>query len=629
MTNDADLMPELGQEDAFEVQMRGYSRRQVDEFVARTRAQIRDLEERLSRSLDDIERGRLELSAARQDLSNKPAHEEISERVGQILKLADDEAKAQRTRAQDEIVKQREDAKKETERYRTEAREQTERMLTAAQEQAENAIATARAEAEKLRNSARIESERAVGEATKEAGATTASAKAQAKQMLDEATMRATAIHDGAERRLNLLTSRHTETMRRLTEIRPLSIEVGLLPRTHGSALFQRGQTQILSVATLGPSGDEQIIDTLSPVDSKRFMHHYNFPPYSVGEVRPLRGAGRREIGHGALAERALLPVIPTKEEFPYTIRVVSETLGSNGSTSMASTCGACLALMDAGVPMKAMIGGISIGLVLEGGQHRLLTDIQGMEDNYGDMDFKVTGSDRGVTAIQLDIKAKGLPVAVIREAFQQAKDARLFILNAMRAVLPAPRTELSKYAPRIETIKIAPDKVREVIGPGGKMVRQIQSETGTTIELEDDGTVRITGAKPEGREKARAMIEGLTKEPEVGEVYEGKVTRIMGIGAFVEYLPGKEGLVRISELSTDRVNRVEDVVNVGDTVTVKIAEVDRMGRVNLSIRAVSEGGDGYQERQRAERARYQDRDERGGPRRGGGGGFRRGGPPR
>ena len=416
---------------------------------------------------------------------------------------------------------------------------------------------------------------------------------------------------------------------RGLTEIRPLSIEVGLLPRTHGSALFQRGQTQILSVATLGPSGDEQIIDTLSPVDSKRFMHHYNFPPYSVGEVRPLRGAGRREIGHGALAERALLPVIPTKEEFPYTIRVVSETLGSNGSTSMASTCGACLALMDAGVPMKAMIGGISIGLVLEGGQHRLLTDIQGMEDNYGDMDFKVTGSDRGVTAIQLDIKAKGLPVAVIREAFQQAKDARLFILNAMRAVLPAPRTELSKYAPRIETIKIAPDKVREVIGPGGKMVRQIQSETGTTIEPEDDGTVRITGAKPEGREKARAMIEGLTKEPEVGEVYEGKVTRIMGIGAFVEYLPGKEGLVRISELSTDRVNRVEDVVNVGDTVTVKIAEVDRMGRVNLSIRAVSEGGDGYQERQRAERARYQDRDERGGPRRGGGGGFRRGGPPR
>jgi polyribonucleotide nucleotidyltransferase len=416
---------------------------------------------------------------------------------------------------------------------------------------------------------------------------------------------------------------------RSLTEIRPLSIEVGLMPRTHGSALFQRGQTQILSIATLGPSGDEQIIDTLSPVESKRFMHHYNFPPYSVGEVRPLRGAGRREIGHGALAERGLLPVIPTKEEFPYTIRVVSETLSSNGSTSMAATCGACLALMDAGVPMKAMIGGISVGLVLEGGQHLLLTDIQGMEDNYGDMDFKVTGSDRGVTAIQLDIKAKGLSVDILREALQQAKDARLFILDAMRKVLPAPRAELSKYAPRIETIKIAPDKVREVIGPGGKMVRQIQAESGTTIELEDDGTVRITGAKPEGREKARQMIEGLTKEPEVGEVYEGKVTRIMGIGAFVEYLPGKEGLVRISELSPDRVNRVEDVVNVGDTVTVKIAEVDRMGRVNLSIRAVNEDGNGYQERSRAERERYRDRDERGGPRRGGGGGFRRGGPPR
>ena len=415
---------------------------------------------------------------------------------------------------------------------------------------------------------------------------------------------------------------------RGLKEIRPLSIEVGILPRTHGSALFQRGQTQILSIATLGPSGDEQIIDTLSPYESKRFMHHYNFPPYSVGEVRPLRGAGRREIGHGALAERALLPVIPTKEEFPYTIRVVSETLSSNGSTSMASTCAACLALMDAGVPMKAMIGGISIGLVMEGAEYRLLTDIQGMEDAYGDMDFKVTGSDQGVTAMQLDIKLKGLSVEIMREALQQAREARLVILDAMRATLPGPRDELSRYAPRIETIRIPADKVREVIGPGGKMVRQIQSETGTTIELEDDGTVRITGAKPEGREKARAMIEGLTKEPEVGEIYEGKVTRIMGIGAFVEYLPGKEGLVRISELSPERVNRVEDVVNVGDKVTVKIAEVDRMGRVNLSMRAVTEDGDGYQQRQRAERERYRERDERGGPRRGGGT-FRRGGPPR
>ena len=420
---------------------------------------------------------------------------------------------------------------------------------------------------------------------------------------------------------------------RGLTEIRPLHIEVGILPRTHGSALFARGQTQVLSITTLGPSGDEQIIDTLSPVDSKRFMHHYNFPPYSVGEVRPLRGAGRREIGHGALAERALLPVIPSKEEFPYTIRVVSETLSSNGSTSMASTCGACLSLMDAGVPIKEMISGISIGLVTgEGGRYKLLTDIQGMEDNYGDMDFKVTGSDRGITAIQLDIKVRGLSVEILRDAFQQARDARLFILGAMRDVLDKPRSDLSRWAPRIETIKIPADKVREVIGPGGKMVRAIQAETGTTIELEDDGTVRITGAKAEGREKARAMIEGLTKEPEVGEIYDGKVTRIMSIGAFVEYLPGKEGLVRVSEISSDRVGRVEDVVKVGDAVKVKVAEVDRMGRVNLSMRAVNEDGNDYETRQRAERERYRERDDRGGgPRRGpgGGGGFRRGGPPR
>src|SRR5438105_721529 len=412
-------------------------------------------------------------------------------------------------------------------------------------------------------------------------------------------------------------------------DIRELEIEVGVLPRTHGSAVFRRGQTQVLSVATLGPSGDEQIIDTLSPVDTKRYMHHYNFPPFSVGEVRMMRGAGRREIGHGALAERAILPVLPTKEEFPYTIRVVSETLESNGSSSMASTCGSTLALMDTGVPLKAMIGGIAMGLVLQDGKHTVLTDIQGLEDHYGDMDFKVCGSDKGITALQMDIKVKGITLQIMREALAQAREARLFILGEMRQVIDKPRAELNKYAPRIDTVKINPDKIRDIIGPGGKMIRAIQSESGTNIEVEDDGTIRITGAKPEGREKARAMIEGLTKEPEVGEVYEGKVTRIMGIGAFVEYLPGKEGLVRISELSTDRVNRVEDVVNVGDTVTVKIAEVDRMGRVNLSIRAVSEGGDGYQERQRAERARYQDRDERGGPRRGGGGGFRRGGPPR
>jgi polyribonucleotide nucleotidyltransferase len=418
------------------------------------------------------------------------------------------------------------------------------------------------------------------------------------------------------------------------TTIRPLSIEVGVLPRTHGSAVFTRGQTQVLSVTTLGPTGDEQIIDTLSPVDTKRYMHHYNFPPYSVGEVRMMRGAGRREIGHGALAERALLPVLPVKEEFPYTIRVVSETLESNGSSSMASTCGSTLSLMDAGVPIKEMIAGIAMGLVTSGDRYTILTDIQGLEDHYGDMDFKVCGSAKGITALQMDIKIKGISLQVMREAFAQARDARLFILKAMQDVLPAPRPELSFWAPRIETIKIHPDKIREVIGPGGKMIRAIQSETGTAIELEDDGTVRITGAKAEGREKAKAMIEGLTKEPEVGEVYEGKVTRIMSIGAFVEYLPGKEGLVRISEISNDRVNRIEDVVKVGDKVTVKIAEVDRQGRVNLSMRAVNEDGNGFEERQRAERARFNDREggDRGGfrgPPGAGGGGFRRSGPPR
>ena len=417
--------------------------------------------------------------------------------------------------------------------------------------------------------------------------------------------------------------------------IRPLSIEVGVLPRTHGSGLFTRGQTQVLSVTTLGPTGDELIIDTLSPVDTKRYMHHYNFPPYSVGEVRMMRGAGRREIGHGALAERALIPVLPTKDEFPYTIRVVSETLESNGSSSMASTCGSTLSLMDAGVPIKEMIAGIAMGLVTSGDRYTILTDIQGLEDHYGDMDFKVCGSAKGITALQMDIKIKGISLNIMREAFAQAREARLFILGAMRDVLGAPRPELSFWAPRIETIKIHPDKIREVIGPGGKMIRAIQSETGTAIELEDDGTVRITGAKAEGREKAKAMIEGLTKEPEVGEVYEGKVTRIMSIGAFVEYLPGKEGLVRVSEISPERVNRIEDVVKIGDKVTVKVAEVDRQGRVNLSMRAVNEDGNGFEERQRAERARFNDReggDRGGGFRRGpggGGGGFRRGGPPR
>src|SRR5438132_5714455 len=371
--------------------------------------------------------------------------------------------------------------------------------------------------------------------------------------------------------------------------IRPISIEVGVLPRTHGSGLFTRGQTQVLSVTTLGPTGDDQIIDTLSPVDTKRFMHHYNFPPYSVGEVRMMRGAGRREIGHGALVERAIGAVIPTKEEFPYTIRIVSETLESNGSSSMASTCGSTLSLMDCGVPIKTMIGGIAMGLVTSGDKWTVLTDIQGLEDHYGDMDFKVCGSDKGITSLQMDIKVKGITLEIMREALAQAREARLFIIGEMRQVIDRPRSELNKYAPRIDTVKINPDKIRDIIGPGGKMIRAIQSESGTNIEVEDDGTIRITGAKPEGREKARAMIEGLTKEPEVGEVYDGKITRIMSIGAFVEYLPGKEGLVRVSEISNARVNSIEDAVKIGEHVKVKVAEVDRQGRVNLSIRAVNE----------------------------------------
>ncbi|MBM4420849.1 MAG: polyribonucleotide nucleotidyltransferase, partial [Chloroflexi bacterium] len=413
--------------------------------------------------------------------------------------------------------------------------------------------------------------------------------------------------------------------------IRRLDIEVGVLPRAHGTGLFRRGQTQVMSVATLGPTGDEQIIDTISPVDTKRYLHHYNFPPYSVGEVRRMGSPGRREIGHGALAERALLQVLPTKEEFPYTIRVVSETLESNGSSSMASACGSTLALMDAGVPIKAMVAGIAMGLVTaSGGRYTVLTDIQGLEDHYGDMDFKVTGTDKGVTALQMDIKIKGLTLEVMRAALDQAREARLEILREMRQVIDRPRPELNKNAPRIDTIKIHPDKIRDIIGPGGKMIRAIQSESGTTIEVEDDGTVRITGAKAEGREKARGMIDGLTKEPEVGEIFDGKVTRIMSIGAFVEYLPGKEGLVRVSEISAERIGRIEDVLTIGDKVKVKVAEVDRQGRVNLSIRAVHEdNGNAFEERARAERARFAERSGGPGGFGGGGGGFRRGGPPR
>jgi DNA polymerase III epsilon subunit family exonuclease len=375
------------------------------------------------------------------------------------------------------------------------------------------------------------------------------------------------------------------------TTIRPISVEVGLLPRTHGSGLFTRGQTQALSIATLGPSSDVQRLDTISPETEKRYLHHYNFPPYSVGESRPMRGPGRREIGHGALAERALLPVLPSVEDFPYTIRVVSEVVSSNGSTSMASTCGSTLALMDAGVPIKAPVAGAAMGLITDPDTNRyaVLTDITGKEDAYGDMDFKVAGTAEGVTALQMDIKVGGITTEILRDALEQARVARLSILDKMTAVISASRSELSPYAPRITTIKIPVDKIRDVIGAGGKVIRQITAETGTQINVEDDGTIQIAATSGEAGEKAVRWIEGLTRDVEVGKEYLGKVTRIMNFGAFVEILPGKEGLVHISQLADYRVPRVEDVVAIGDELMVIVTEIDRMGRVNLSRRAAME----------------------------------------
>src|SRR3954471_753328 len=375
---------------------------------------------------------------------------------------------------------------------------------------------------------------------------------------------------------------------RDLDTIRPISVEVGLLPRAHGSGLFTRGQTQALSVATLGPSSDVQRIDTISPDTEQRYLHHYNMPPYSTGENKPMRGPGRREIGHGNLAERALVPVLPSHEEFPYVIRVVSECVTSNGSTSMASTCGSTLALMDAGVPIKAPVGGAAMGLVLEsaGGRFQVLTDILGKEDAFGDMDFKVTGTRDGVTALQMDIKVKGIDERVIREGLKKAFAARMEILDKMEAVLPSARGEMSDFAPRITTIKINPEKIREIIGKGGSMIRKIQEETGTEINVEDDGTVEVAAVSGENARKAIDWINSLTREVEVGALYLGKVTRLMTFGAFVEIMPGKEGLVRIGELADYHVPSVEDVVSVGDEVMVVVTEIDRQGRVNLSRKA-------------------------------------------
>ena len=368
---------------------------------------------------------------------------------------------------------------------------------------------------------------------------------------------------------------------RKVDEVRPITCEVGLFARTHGSGLFTRGQTQVLSITTLGAIGDEQILDGLGVEESKRYMHHYNFPAFSVGETKPSRGPGRREIGHGALAERALVPVIPSETEVPYPIRVVSEVLESNGSTSMGSVCGSTLALMDAGVPIKAPVSGVAMGLVKDGDHFTILTDIQGMEDALGDMDFKVAGTATGITAMQMDMKIAGITREIFTEALEQAKRGRTHIREKMMEAIT--RAELSPYAPRIITMEIDPEKIRDVIGPGGKIIKKIIEETGVSIDIEDDGKVFIAAVDVEAGQKAVRIIENLVREVEVGAIYPGKVTRLMNFGAFVEILPGKEGLVHISQLARERVAKVEDVVKVGDEVMVKVTEIDRQGRINLS----------------------------------------------
>ena len=370
---------------------------------------------------------------------------------------------------------------------------------------------------------------------------------------------------------------------REMTEVRPITCEVDILPRPHGSALFTRGQTQILSTVTRGAAREEQILDGLDNESSKRYIHHYNFPPYSVGEARPMRGPGRREIGHGALAERALEPVIPSDEEFPYTIRVVSEALESNGSTSMGSVCGSTMSLMAAGVPIKRPVSGVAMGLIREENEFSVLTDLQGLEDALGDMDFKVAGTTEGVTAIQMDIKIAGINRAILEQALKQAHDGRMFILGKMLEAIPTAREELSKYAPRVITMMINPDKIRDVIGPGGKVIKKIVEDTGVKIDIEDDGRVMIMSNDAAASDKAVKIIEDITKEVEVGGVYMGKVVRITDFGAFVEVLPGKDGLVHISQLALERVKKVEDVVKVGDEIMVKCVEIDKQGRVNLS----------------------------------------------
>ena len=373
---------------------------------------------------------------------------------------------------------------------------------------------------------------------------------------------------------------------RGINDIRPLSSEVGLLPRVHGSGLFARGQTQVLTIATLGAIRDAQLLDGIDNEESKRYMHHYNMPSYSVGETRPSRGPGRREIGHGALAERALLPVIPSEEEFPYAIRLVSEILSSNGSTSQGSICGSTLALMDAGVPIKAPVAGISCGLITEGDRFMTMVDIQGLEDFFGDMDFKVAGTHKGITAIQMDLKIHGLTPEIIKEALEKTYTARLYILDeVMLKCIPEPRAEVSKYAPKMLSTKIHPDKIREVIGSGGKVIQKIQADCNCKIDIDDDGNVFISAIDADDAKRALQIVETIALDPEVGAIYKGKVTRLMNFGAFVEIAPGKEGLVHISKLDVKRVEKVEDCVTVGDEVIVKVTEIDDQGRLNLSRR--------------------------------------------
>ena len=373
-------------------------------------------------------------------------------------------------------------------------------------------------------------------------------------------------------------------------QIRPIACEVGISPRAHGSGLFTRGETQVLTLATLGTPKEAQELDSLTPTDSKRYMHHYNFPPYSTGETRPIRSTSRREIGHGALAERALLPVIPPEDEFPYTLRLVSEVLSSNGSTSMASVCGSTLALMDTGVPIRAPVAGVAMGLIKEGDKHQILTDIQGAEDHLGDMDFKVAGTEKGITALQMDIKIKGITPEILTEALSHAHDARKAILDRMLSVIPTPRPEFKPHAPRITVIKVPVDKIGAIIGPGGKNIRALQEETGTKIDIDDDGSVFIAATSGDGEARARERIESLTETPQIGRIYTGRVVRIADFGAFVEILPNLDGMVHISQLDTERVERVEDVVQLGDEITVMVTDIDPAGKIRLSRQAVLEG---------------------------------------